>query len=111
MNEPLRLGVAAILQRTHLGGEVYILESEYQALRADNERLREDLSTTQSEFEKRGELWAQDRAEIERLRSVASAEMKLREGNFAEIERLRGLLQKCEVDLIIAKMRPFTSGN
>jgi len=28
------------------------------------------------------------RAEIERLRSVATAEMKLREGNFAEIARL-----------------------
>jgi len=32
--------------------------------------------------------------EVERLGSVADAEMRLREGNFAEIERLRAALDK-----------------
>lgn len=38
------------------------------------------------------------RAEVERLRSVAAAEMKLREGNFAEIERLRARVAELEAD-------------
>ena len=34
MAEPLRLGINMILARTHLGGEIYVMASDYDALAA-----------------------------------------------------------------------------
>lgn len=43
MSEPLRLGINMILTRTHLGHEVYVLESDYDALAARLAATEENL--------------------------------------------------------------------
>lgn len=62
-------------------------------------RERENVPTHDPRVVSTDALAVEAAAEIERLRSVATAEMKLREGNFAEIEQLRARVAELEAAL------------
>lgn len=59
-------------------------------------RQRENVPTHDPRVFSTDALAVEAADEIERLRSVATAEMKLREGNFAEIEQLRARVAELE---------------